>query len=144
MRTVNKSKFWIPSIFDEFFPENNLDSLNYERFSIPKVNIKENFTTFVVEVAAPGLKKEDFAIEIEKLVLKVSSNFTPKRETTGTDNDTQFTRKEFSYASFTRSFTLPNKVRVEDIKATYTDGILTISLPKKEVKEEVKHMVEIS
>lgn len=144
MRTVNKNKFWIPSIFDEFFPENNLDSLNYERFSIPKVNIKENFTTFMVEIAAPGLKKEDFAIEIEKLVLKVSSNFTPKRETTGTDNDTEFTRKEFNYASFTRSFTLPNRVRVEDIEATYTDGILTISLPKKEVKEEIKRMVEIS
>jgi HSP20 family protein len=144
MRTVNKNKFWIPSIFDEFFPVNNLDSLNYERFSIPKVNIKENFTTFMVEIAAPGLKKEDFAIEIEKLVLKVSSNFTPKRETTGTDNDTEFTRKEFNYASFTRSFTLPNRVRVEDIEATYTDGILTISLPKKEVKEEIKRMVEIS
>jgi HSP20 family protein len=144
MRTVNKSNFWIPSIFDEFFPENKLDSLNYERFSIPKVNIKENFTTFMVEIAAPGLKKEDFAIEIEKLVLKVSSNFTPKEETTGTDNDTQFTRKEFNYASFTRSFTLPKKVKVEDIEATYTDGILTISLPKKEVKEEIKRMVEIS
>lgn len=144
MITVNKSKFWIPSMFDEFVPVNNLDSLNYERFSIPKVNIKENFTTFIVEIAAPGLKKEDFAIEIEKLVLKVSSNFTPKRETTGTDNDTQFTRKEFNYASFTRSFTLPKKVKVEDIEATYTDGILTISLPKKEVKEEIKRMVEIS
>ncbi len=144
MITVNKSKFWIPSMFDEFVPVNNLDSLNYERFSIPKVNIKENFTTFIVEIAAPGLKKKDFAIEIEKLVLKVSSNFTPKRETTGTDNDTQFTRKEFNYASFTRSFTLPKKVKVEDIEATYTDGILTISLPKKEVKEEIKRKVEIS
>jgi len=144
MIQVNKSKFWLPSIFDEFVPVNNLDSLNYEKFSIPKVNIKENFTTFIVEIAAPGLKKEDFAIEIEKLVLKVSSNFTPKRETTGTDNDTQFTRKEFNYASFTRSFTLPKKVKVEGIDATYTDGVLTISLPKKEVKEEIKHMVEIS
>jgi len=144
MRTVNKRNFCSPSIFDEFFTEKNLDSLNYERFSIPKVNIRENFTTFVVEIAAPGLKKEDFVIEIEKLVLKVSSNFTPKRETTGTDNDTQFTRKEFNYASFTRSFTLPKKVKVEDIEAMYTDGILTISLPKKEVKEEFKHMVEIS
>ncbi len=144
MRTVNKSNFWIPSIFDEFFPENKLDSLNYERFSIPKVNIKENFTTFMVEIATPGLKKEDFAIEIEKLVLKVSSNFTPKQEATDTDNDTQFTRKEFNYASFARSFTLPKKVKVEDIEATYTDGILTISLPKKEVKEEIKRMVEIS
>ena len=144
MITVNKSKFWNPSMFDEFVPVNNLDSLNYERFSIPKVNIKENFTTFIVEIAAPGLKKEDFAIEIEKLVLKVSSNFTPKRETTGTDNDTQFTRKEFNYASFTRSFTLPKKVNVDGIDATYTDGVLTISLPKKEVKEEIKRKVEIS
>ena len=144
MITVNKSKFWIPSMFDEFVPVNNLDSLNYERFSITKVNIKENFTTFIVEIAAPGLKKEDFAIEIEKLVLKVSSNFTPKRETTGTDNDTQFTRKEFNYASFTRSFTLPKEVNVDGVDAKYTDGVLTISLPKKEVKEEIKRKVEIS
>lgn len=144
MITVKRNNFWVPSIFDDFFPENKLDSLNYESFSIPKVNIKENFTTFEVEMAVPGLKKENFAIEIKKEVLKVSSNFTPKRETTDTETDTQFTRKEFNYGSFTRSFTLPKTVQVEDINANYEDGILTISLPKKEVKEDIKHMVEIS
>ncbi|MEL6811076.1 MAG: Hsp20/alpha crystallin family protein [Bacteroidota bacterium] len=144
MKTVSRSKFWPSSIWDEFFPENRLDMLNYESFSIPKVNIQENFTNFVIELAVPGLKKKNFAIEIEKEVLKVSSNFAPKRESTDTKVNTQFTRKEFNYGSFERTFTLPELVNVEEIEASYTDGILTISLPKKEVKEDIKRMVEIS
>ena len=63
MKIVRKSNLWLPSIIDELFPENRLDSINYERFSIPLVNIKEDFSTFVIELAVPGLKKEDIAIE---------------------------------------------------------------------------------
>ena len=144
MKVVKRNDFWFPSIFDEFFTENRLDVPNYENFSKPAVNISENIATFVVDLAVPGLKKEHFAIEIEKDVLKVSSNFAPKRDSADTKNNNQFTRKEFSYGKFTRTFTLPETVNVEDIKAEYTDGILSITLPKKEVKEEVKKMVEIS
>jgi len=140
MKTVRRNSIWAPS----FFTENKLDLQNYESFSIPKVNIKEDFTNFVVEMAVPGLKKENFSIEVEKEVLKVSSSFSPKREPTDTDKDTQFTRKEFNYGSFMRNFTLPELVESEKIIATYRDGILTISLPKKEGKENIKRMVEIS
>ena len=144
MKVVRRNSIWNPSIFDELFPENRLESLNYESFSIPKVNIKENFSTFVIELAVPGLSKDSFDIEIEKEVLKVSSNVSPKEESTDTDTKTQFTRKEFNYRSFTRSFNLPEAVNVEDVKASYIDGILSISLPKKEVKKDIKRMVEIS
>ena len=144
MKTVKRNNPWGPLFFDDFFPENKLESLNYESFSIPKVNIKENNSNFVVELAVPGLTKESFAIEIEKDVLKVSANVTPKSESTDTEVKTQFTRKEFNYSSFNRSFTLPETVDVEDIKADYTDGVLSISLPKIEVKEDIKRMVEIS
>lgn len=145
MKLVKRNDFWFPSIFDEFFTENRLDVPNYEKFSKPAVNISENLATFVIKLAVPGLNKEQFAIEIEKDILKVSSNFAPKRESADTENkNNQFTRKEFNYGSFERSFTLPETVNVEDIKADYIDGILSITLPKIEVKEDIKKMVEIS
>jgi|TARA_R110002094_G_scaffold200458_2_gene172110 HSP20 family protein len=144
MKVVRRNSMWNPSILDELFPQNRLESLNYERFSIPKVNIKENFSTFVIELAVPGLSKDSFDIEIEKEVLKVSSKVSPKEESTDTETKTQFTRKEFNYNNFTRSFNLPEAVNMEDVKASYIDGILSISLPKKEVKKDIKRMVEIS
>jgi len=144
MKVVRRNSIWNPSFFDELFPENRLESLSYERFSIPKVNIKENFSTFVIDLAVPGLSKDSFDIEIEKEVLKVSSNVSPKEESTDANTKTQFTRKEFNYSSFTRSFNLPEAVIVEDVEASYFDGILSISLPKKEVKKDIKRMVEIS
>ncbi len=106
MKTVKRSDFWFPSIFDGFLTENRLDVPNYEKFSKPAVNISENFTNFVIDLAAPGLKKENFAIEIEKDVLKVSSNFAPKQDSTDTEKDkNQFTRQEFNYGNFSRTFT---------------------------------------
>jgi HSP20 family protein len=144
MKAVKRNNLWGPLFFDDFFPENKLESLNYESFSIPKVNIKENNSNFVIELAVPGLTKESFAIEIEKDVLKVSANVAPESDSTDTEVKSQFTRKEFNFRSFNRSFTLPETVDAADIKANYNDGILSISLPKKEVKEEIKRMVEIS
>ena len=134
----------VPSILDELFPENRLESLNYESFSIPKVNIKENNQTFVLEIAVPGLTKDSFTIEVEKEILKVSSLVAPTTTSTETDTKTKFTRKEFNYRGFEKKFTLPKKVNVDEIEATYKDGILSVSLPKKEVKKSIKRMVEIS
>ncbi|NNM23016.1 MAG: Hsp20/alpha crystallin family protein [Flavobacteriaceae bacterium] len=144
MKTVKRNNFWFPSVLDDFFPENKLDSLNYETFSIPKVNIKENLSSFVIDLAVPGQKKKDFSIELENNVLTVSSSFSPKRETTDTENEEKYTRKEFNYGSFTRSFTLPEEVNTENIEASYTDGVLSITVPKTELKEDIKRMVEIS
>lgn len=139
-----KGTMWVPSILDELFPENNLESLNYESFSIPKLNIKENNQTFVLEFAVPGLTKDSFTIELEKEILKVSSNVAPTTSSTETDTKSKFTRKEFNYRSFEKSFTVPDTVKTDEIEATYKNGILSVSLPKKEEKKDIKRMVEIS
>lgn len=144
MKIVKKNSPWFPSIFDEFFPENRLDSINYERFSIPSVNIKENLSNFVIELAVPGLKKEDIAIEVEKDLLKVSSKNTSEEVKTEENEGRKYSRKEFNFSSFERSFTLPDLIQVDEIHANYENGILSIELPKMEEAKNIKRMVEIS
>jgi HSP20 family protein len=104
-----------------FSPESN---------TLPSVNVKENDNEYTVELAAPGMKKEDFQIELNNNVLTIRSEWKDEKEEKKGD---VYTRKEFSYQSFQRSFNLNNEV-VDDakIKATYKDGILSLTLPKKE------------
>lgn len=143
MKTVNKNSIWLPGLLDNLLFDNKLDVLNnnYETFSIPAVNIIENFPNFVVELAAPGLQKEDFSIEVEEDTLKISSK--KAKEQTEENNDSRFRKREFNYQSFERSFKLPENIKTEDIQANYENGILKITLPKEE-KKALKKMVEIS
>jgi len=98
---------------------------------VPAVNIQEDEKYFLLELAVPGMKKDDFKIDLENQVLTISSEI--KEETEETENN--YTRREFVYNSFSRSFTLPKSIVAEKIKADYKDGILKISLPKnKETK----------
>jgi len=122
-----------PSIFDRFF-NNELTDWNSRNFSntnttLPSVNIKENNDEFVVEVAAPGLEKKDFNIELDNDLLTVSSELQTENEE---KDGEKITRREFSYQSFSRSFTLPVLVERDAIKAKYENGILNIFIPKKE------------
>lgn len=122
----------IPSFFDDFFTRDLFEfpktSMNA---SLPAVNIRENDENYEVQVAAPGLTKDDFNIELNNNVLTISSKQEVKNEEK--DEDGNYTRREFSYTSFQRSFTLPQDVvDVEKINAKYKDGILSLSLPKKE------------
>ncbi|MGO3184100.1 MAG: Hsp20/alpha crystallin family protein [Aequorivita sp.] len=150
MKTVNKSNIWFPGLLDDLFLENKLDALNnYETFSIPAVNIIENFPNFVVELAAPGLQKENFTIEVEEDTLKIASkkietDSADKEEKKVAKNDSQYRRQEFNYKSFERSFKLPENIEVENIQANYENGILRVTLPKMEEKKVLKKMVEIS
>ncbi|HKJ05891.1 MAG TPA: Hsp20/alpha crystallin family protein [Flavobacteriaceae bacterium] len=117
---------------------------NYSNTSttLPSINIKDNKNEYIVEMAAPGMKKEDFNIEIHNNVLTIKSE-TKFEENKEEEN---YTRKEFSYQSFQRSFNLNDKV-VDDekIKATYEDGILSLTIPKKEeAKEKPARFIEIS
>lgn len=123
-------------LLDSLFNDSPLFSSEVSRhYSVPAVNIKNNENSFEVEVAAPGLKKEDFNIEVEDNVMKLSVNKSLENE----EKDENFTRKEFSYFNFQRSFTLPrNVVDTEKVEANYKDGILSIVLPKQEQKEAVK------
>ena len=121
-----------------YFPK--LD--RFDKTTVVLPDFQENLANFVIELAAPGLTKEKFAIEVEENILKVSSEVTS--ETNSEDKDKKFTRREFSFRNFTRSFTLPETVDVENITASYTDGILYVTVPKKEKQKAFKKMVEIS
>ncbi|WP_128547521.1 Hsp20/alpha crystallin family protein [Larkinella soli] len=97
---------------------------------VPAVNVKEDDKAYHIEVAVPGLKKEDFTVNLENNYLTIAS----RQEQSNEEKAENFTRKEFSYSSFQRSFRLPKNVNNEQIQAAYTDGILKIELPKAEPK----------
>jgi len=132
-------------LFDRFF-EGDLFDWSNRNFSLtnttlPSVNIKESNDAFTVEVAAPGFDKGDFKLELNHDLLTISSEKQMENET---KEDEQFTRREFSYQAFTRTFTLPNTVEEDKIKATYDNGILKISIPKKEeAKPKPSKVIEI-
>src|SRR5690606_20344161 len=105
MKTVNNNSIWLPAIFEDLFTPNRLDVFNnYEIFSTPAVNIIENLSNFVIELAAPGFSKEDFKIEVEEDTLILSSKKESGEEE---KEDSQFVKREFNYESFERSFKLP-------------------------------------
>lgn len=122
----------VPSLFDDFFrPWNEwFDDRNlFNRVAtIPSVNITENHNHYNVALAAPGLKKEDFKIDVEGNMLTISSEKEEKKE----EKEDRYTRKEYSYSSFSRSFTLPDDVKEEAIEASYENGVLNLKLPRKE------------
>lgn len=145
MKTVNNHTNWLPNILENMILESKMDSLNnYETFSIPKINIIENLPNFVVELAVPGLKKEFFTIEVEEDTLKISSTIPKKDQDSNIPENSKYTRKEFNFGDFKRSFKLPKNLKSEEIKADYENGILRITLPKMEEKKAFKKMVEIS
>ena len=123
----------IPSLLDDFFGRDWLDSTMADwkksNSTLPAVNVQETNENYLIEVAAPGMKREDFKIELDNDVLTISSNREERQE----EKDGNYTRKEYSYQSFQRSFSLPqNSVKVDEIKANYVDGILKITVPKTE------------
>ncbi|MFP2995926.1 Hsp20/alpha crystallin family protein [Spongiivirga sp. MCCC 1A20706] len=125
-----KNDIWFPSLLEDVFGNDFMGGVTLKPFknSSPAVNIKEDNTAFILEVAAPGLKKEDFNIDLDNDVLTIASN--TKEETKNVHDG--YTRFEFNYSEFKRSFTIPETVNVESINAGYEDGILKITLPKKE------------
>lgn len=134
----------IPNLFDHFL-DNEMFNWSDRNFSttnttLPAVNIKEDVKGFEVELAAPGFEKDDFKIELNNDVLSISSE---KKFENETKNGEQFTKREFSYQSFCRSFSLPVDVENENISAKYENGILKIAIPKKE-QAKVKAVKQIA
>ena len=134
-----------PALFDDFL---NRDSFNWglSNFSdtnttLPAVNIKEVNDNYVVEVAAPGMSKKDFKVELEGNVLTISSEKTVQKE----ENESpRFLSREFSYQSFSRTFNLvKDVVDTEKIEAKYEDGVLHLLIPKKEPVKQTR-LIEIS
>ncbi|WGH76470.1 Hsp20/alpha crystallin family protein [Tenacibaculum tangerinum] len=120
----------LPNVFNDFFRDWSTLNFSDTNTTLPAVNIKENENEFTVDVAAPGMNKEDFQVNLENDVLTISSEKQENKE----DTNDNYTRKEYSYMSFKRSFTLPKGiVDSEKITATYKNGELKISIPKLEV-----------
>ena len=104
-------------------------------------NIKEVIDAYIVEMAVPGLKKSDFNINLDNDVLTISAELEENKE----DNNEKYTRREFGYASFKRTFNLPETVDDSKINATYNEGILTLHLPKREeAKQKPPRTINIS
>lgn len=133
-RSRERVPYW-SDLFNDLF-ENVVTTPDLRRSTVPNVNIIENDDNFRLELAAPGLKKEDFKISLDNEMLTIST----EKKSENTEKNEKYTRKEFSYSSFLRSFTLPEVVDAEKIKANYENGIMTLELPKK---EEAKHQAPV-
>jgi len=132
-----------PSIADEFFGRDFLSNFfdTQTGINLPSVNIIEGKEYFRIDVAAPGLDKKDFKIDLNNNMLTITSEKEVKSE----QAEARYMRREFSYSSFQRSFALPNTVDAEKINAAYKDGVLNITIPKKgEAIEKPARSIKIS
>ncbi|HXH19121.1 MAG TPA: Hsp20/alpha crystallin family protein [Chitinophagales bacterium] len=131
----------LPGIFDEpFFNRDWIGELPWLS-EVPPVNIIEKDNEFDVEVAAPGMKKEDFHVTCDDGMLTIKAEREEKKE----EKEKNYTRREYNYNSFERSFTLPESVKADQVKAKYEDGVLRLTLPKKEeAKARPKREIKIA
>ncbi len=129
-----------PNLIDEFFNDSYLPRFfNWETGqNMPAVNITEGKEDYKIDVAAPGLNKEDFKISLDNNVLSISS----EKEVNNESKEENVLKREFSYSSFSRTFTLPETVNGDKIKATHKDGILSIVIPKRD-EAKVRPVKEI-
>lgn len=132
IRNYQVPGFRNPSFFDEFLMRDLFNHKPMTGLTIPSANIKETEKSFLIELAIPGMQKSDFDIHIEENVLTISSE---KKRDEKIENE-KYTRQEFSYSSFKRSFTLPDSIENDQVKASYENGLLSIELPKKLVAEK--------
>ena len=131
---------WLDDIFNRDLPSVFTSNFN-TGITLPKVNIKETADAFMVEMAVPGLKKSDFHLDLDNQILSISTETKEENEF----QEENYTRREFGYASFKRTFNLPESVNDEKINANYKDGILSILLPKKEeAKQKPPRTIKIS
>ena len=135
----------VPSIWDNFFSPDIFNwDLNYANtgYSMPAVNIRETPESFLVEMAAPGMEKKDFKIELDGSALTISSEKQNESEEKEGEN---YNRKEFSYQSFYRTFHLPKEVvNADKIQAKYENGLLRLEVPKRdEAKQKPARLIDI-
>ena len=130
---VMRTNSWIPSVFADLFDTEYMPKANC---TAPAINVKESDKAYTVELAAPGMKKEDFNVHINdegNLIIKMEQ----KQEHKDEDKNMRYLRREFSYSKFEQTLILPDDVKKEDIKARVENGVLTVELPKI-VDEKVK------
>ncbi|GAB3502001.1 Hsp20/alpha crystallin family protein [Spirosoma knui] len=146
MNSVMRSNNNIPSLIENFFGRDINDFFNpasSAMHNVPAVNVIEHSDGFRIEVAAPGLKKEDFKLGLNHNNLTISAYQETQKEEQEKSTE-KYARREFSYSSFQRTFTLPSSIDADAIQASYADGVLTINLPKREeAKVKPPRQIEI-
>lgn len=132
---------FVPTLFNDLFRDWSTTNFSETNTTLPAVNIKETENEFIVDVAVPGMEKKDFKIDLDNDVLTISSEKTVNNE----ESKENYTRKEYSYRSFKRSFTLPQGiVNRENIEAVYKSGELKITIPKlEEAKPKPIKLIEV-
>ena len=140
MTLVKYNNGLVPNLFEDLFESDffKKPTVAQAGLSIPAVNIKETPVEYIIEMAAAGMKKSDFNINLERNIITISS------EKSVENMDENYTRKEFGYDSFERSFVLPEAANREDIKAKYKDGVLEVIIPKKEEAKLLPKSIKIS
>ena len=116
----------INSLFDDFFTNTDKLDINYNKYTTPAVNVKEDEKSFIIELAVPGMKKEDLNIELDNNKLSISN----EKESSKLEEKEKYTRREFVYGKFQRTFNLPKNVDEKNIGGDYKDGILTVTISK--------------
>ncbi|MGB5172063.1 MAG: Hsp20/alpha crystallin family protein [Eudoraea sp.] len=140
MSIVRKNNLVFPALMSDIFKPDWFGGLENNESFIPAVNILENEASFELELFAPGRKKEDFNVEVDEQVLTISSEIKEEEEI----KEKSYSRKEYTYSSFKRAFTLPDTVNEDAIEASYKDGVLKFVLPKKEeALPKPKRLIEI-
>lgn len=140
MNLVKRNNALFPAVMDEMFKD-WMGGTQMVNKVVPPVNIRENENGFTVELMAAGLKKEDLNIEVDNELLTISAEIKAENNEDGG----KFTKREFGLTSFKRSFHLPETVNEEGINAVYEDGILKLTLPKKdEALPKAKRLIEIA
>jgi HSP20 family protein len=122
---------------DDFFKRSGGEMM---RFKFPAVNIAENETNFLIDLAVPGFKKEDFVIKVEDDVMTIMAEKKDEQE----EKEKNYSRKEYTHESFIRSFRLPENVKDDQVKAGYEDGILKLTLPKSEVQVKATKEIQVN
>lgn len=134
MTPVTRKNQWLPDVFNDFF---DTDFMSRTSATAPAINVKESDADYEVEVAAPGLTKEDFNVHLNQdgdLNIKMES----KKETKDEDKKSHYLRREFAYSKFEQTLILPEDVDKDAISAKVADGVLTVTLPK--IKKEEKNI----
>ncbi|ERJ59488.1 Hsp20/alpha crystallin family protein [Sphingobacterium paucimobilis] len=138
-KTVNTDSVnpFVNSVFDNLFNDSFISDRLVTR--VPAVNITETAEAFAIELAAPGLQKSDFKINVDKNIISIGVDKSDEAEV----DEKLYSKKEYSYTSFTRSFTLPETIDYSNIDASYTDGILQVKIGKKEEAIVAKRLIEV-
>ncbi len=140
MSIIKRSNLVFPSLMDEIFKPDWFGGMENFGTNLPAVNIKENEKDYELELSVPGMKKDDFNVEVDNNIMTISAEVKSESDV----KEENYTRKEFSHSSFKRSFTLPETIDEDKIEASYVDGILKFRLPKKdEALPKPKRMITI-